>query len=43
MSYYEALDDTYDDQEELVGWARKALDAAFREDAKKPKRKQKRK
>ena len=43
MSYYEAPEYTYDDQEEMVAWARKGLDAAFREDAKKPKSKQKRK
>ena len=42
MSYYEAPESAYDDQDEMLDWARKGLDAAFREDAKKPKSKQKR-
>ena len=43
MSYYEAPESAYDDQDEMLDWARTGLDAAFREDAKKPKSKQKRK
>ncbi|MFN3232674.1 MAG: TfoX/Sxy family protein [Alphaproteobacteria bacterium] len=42
MSYYEAPERCYDDQDDMLDWARKALEAAFREDAKKPKSKQKR-
>ena len=42
MSYFEAPDSAYDDQDEMLLWARKALDAAFREDAKKPPSKRKR-
>ena len=42
MSYYEAPESAYDDQDEMLDWARKGLDAAFREDAKKPTSKQKR-
>ena len=42
MSYLEAPDYTYDDQEEMLVWARKALEAAFREDARKPPGKRKR-
>ncbi len=42
MSYFAAPESCYDDQDEMLDWARKALDVAFREDAKKPKSKQKR-
>ena len=43
MSYYDAPESAYDDQDEMLDWARKGLEAAFRADAKKPKSQQKRK
>lgn len=42
MSYYEAPDYLYDDGEEMVEWAFKALDAALRADAAKPPSQRKR-
>lgn len=42
MSYYAAPEPCYDDQEEMLEWARKALDVAFRADAKKPPSQRKR-
>ncbi len=42
MSYNEVPERLYDDPEEFTQWARKALDAAMRAKAKKPKKKSKR-
>ncbi|WP_421860952.1 TfoX/Sxy family protein [Parvibaculum sp.] len=39
MSYYELPERLYDDPDELVHWARKALDAAFASKAAKPVKK----
>jgi len=36
MSYFEMPERLYDDPEELVQWARKAVDAALKSNAKKP-------
>ena len=41
MSYYEAPDYLYDEPDEMVEWARAALDAALRADAKKGPKKSK--
>lgn len=43
MSYRAMPEACFDDPDELAIWARIAIDAAFREDAKKPPSKQKRK
>jgi DNA transformation protein len=43
MTYYEAPDYLYDDGEEMVEWAFKALEAALRADAAKPPSQRKRK
>ena len=42
MSYYQAPDYLFDEQDEMVDWARSALDAALRADKKKPKKKKRR-
>ena len=42
MSYYLAPDYLFDEQDEMVDWARSALDAALRADKKKPKKKKRR-
>ena len=36
LSYYEAPDSLFDEQDEMLDWARKALDEALKADAKKP-------
>jgi DNA transformation protein len=41
MSYYEAPDFLYDDQDDMVAWATKSLSAALRAQAAKPKSKTK--
>ncbi len=39
MSYYEAPDSLFDEPDEMLDWARKALDEALRASVKKPKKK----
>jgi DNA transformation protein len=36
LSYFEAPDSLFDEQDEMLDWARKALDEALKADAKKP-------
>lgn len=43
MSFRQMPEICFDDPDELIEWARLAIDAAFREDAKKPPSKRKRK
>ncbi len=43
MSFRQMPESCFDDPDELSDWARLAIDAAFREDAKKPASKRKRK
>lgn len=43
MSFRQMPESCFDDPDELMDWARLAIDAAFREDAKKPPSKRKRK